>query len=272
MNRREWLKINTAAAAWLALPLHANAGTRSISRIGVQLYTVRDLMAKDVHATLAAVAAAGYAEVETAGTGNLDASQFSRALKDEGLVAPSAHIPFNLMAEQPETVLESAQTIGYRHLVLPWIPPEMRTAEGYGQVIDVLNGFGERCANVGMRVGYHNHDFEFERIGDTQAYDLLLRECDPKLVCFELDLYWAAHAGADAATILRSAPERFPLCHVKDRTASGEMVDVGAGIIDFGSLFSAGSGLQHYFVEHDRPADSLRSIRNSIAALQKVRF
>ena len=101
---------------------------------------------------------------------------------------------------------------------------------------------------------------------------MLLRECDSKFVRFELDLYWAVHAGVDPIAYLRADPERFPLCHVKDRNDAGEMADVGQGNIDFPAIFSAGTGFKHHFVEHDRPADSLASIRNSIQAVREMRF
>lgn len=270
--RRDCLKLlATGLAASLAPPLLA-AGERRVERIGLQLYTVRDLLNQDVAATLAAVADAGYLEVETAGTANLSATQFVAALRDAGLTAPAAHVPLALMAAQPDEVLTTATTLGNRYLVAPWLPPDQRTSAGYAAAIDTLNRFGERCADAGMTLCYHNHDFEFVRLGTVVPYELMLSECDPNLVRFELDLYWAAHAGADAAAMLAADPGRFPLCHVKDRRADGAMVDVGQGNIDFSALFAAGTGLRHYFVEHDRPEDALASINTSIRALQAIRF
>ncbi len=219
---------------------------RKIERIGLQLYTVRDAMAKDVSATLAAVAEAGYLEVETAGTGDLSAEQFSTALGNTGLTAPSAHVLLNQMAEQPDALLATAETVGYKYLVLPWLAPEQRTVSGYAQVIETLNRFGERCTRAGVQLCYHNHDFEFQPMGGELPYNLLLRECDAEFVRFELDLFWAVHAGVDPIAYLHADPERFPLCHVKDRNAAGEMVDVGQGNIDFPAMFSAGTGLRHY--------------------------
>lgn len=272
LNRRAALKRFGVAGSVALAPKLAAQSTRRVERVGVQLYTVRDLMAKDVAATLAAVAEAGYVEVETAGTGNLTARQFTVALKNAGLSAPAAHVPLNLMADSPDSVLEAAQTIGYEYIVLPWLAPEQRNAAGYRQAIDVLNRFGERSQQAGVQLCYHNHDFEFDKMDGQVVYDVMLRECDRELVKFELDLFWAAHANADAAAYLRSDPMRFPLCHVKDRNTAGEMVSVGKGNIDFPALFAAGSGVQHYFVEHDQPQDSLASIRDSIAAVQKMRF
>ncbi len=243
-----------------------------MERIGVQLYTVREEMARDAAATLSAVAAAGYVEVETAGTGNLSTAQFAAALAENGLTAPAAHVPVNLLDENPDGLLEAAETIGYRYLVVPWIPPEMRTLEGYRKLAATLNRFGETSARAGVQTCYHNHDFEFATVDGVLPMQYLLDACDPRLVRFELDLYWATHAGADVRGLLAAQPERFPLCHVKDRAANGDMVDVGDGEIDFPALFAAGSGLAHYFVEHDRPAKPMESVRRSAAALKAIRF
>ncbi len=271
-TRRRCLRLlATGPALALAGPLIA-AGGRRIERVGLQLFTVRELMAKDAAATLAAVAGVGYAEVETAGTGSLTPARFADALGSAGLTAPSAHVPLERMAQQPDAVLEEADIIGYGYLVMPWLPPEQRTPAGYGLVIDTLNRFGERCAAAGIQLCYHNHDFEFTRLGNDIPYQLLLTECDPTLVRFELDLYWAAQAGVSAAAMLTADPARFPLCHVKDRSPGGEMMDVGQGTLDFPALFAAGTGLKHYFVEHDQPADAMASIRTSYRAVSAMRF
>ncbi len=273
MRRRDCLTLGALSLAACAAPSVPTAiPGRALQRIGVQLYTVRDEMMKDTVATLAAVAQAGYAEVETAGTGTLRPFEFAAALKNVGLTAPAAHVPINLVAEEPQSLLEVAQTVGYKYLVVPWLPPEMRTLEGYGDVADALNGFGEMCAEAGVKACYHNHDFEFQAVDGIVPFDFLLKQTDPSLVHFELDLFWVTHAGADGAAYLAAQPQRYPLCHVKDRDAAGEMVDVGDGEIDFARLFSVGTGLQHYFVEHDQPAESMASIRRSIAALKALRY
>ena len=270
ISRRTSLAMLGLLAGATALP--ARASQRRVERVGVQLYTLRRAMALDAAATLAAVAAAGYSEVEPAGTGNLNANQFAQALRDTGLTAPSAHVPFDLMKNKPDELLAMAQVIGCKYLVLPWLSPELRTASGYGTVIDLLNHFGDQCSKSGMQLCYHNHDFEFERVDGEIAFDRLLRGCDRDRVKFELDLFWVTHAGADGTAYLRADPERYPLCHVKDRNAAGEMVDVGQGVIDFAELFAAGSAMRHYFVEHDNPADALASIITSIQALKRIRF
>jgi len=138
----------------------------------------------------------------------------------------------------------------------------------------VLNGFGATCAEHGIQLAYHNHDFEFAPIGGVVPYDLLLERCDAKLVKFEMDLFWAVKAGVDSAAYFHAHPGRFPLCHVKDMTENGDMVAVGDGRIDFATLFDAGTtgGLQHYFVEHDNPEEPLASIQRSFETVVAIRF
>jgi sugar phosphate isomerase/epimerase len=244
---------------------------RSVERIGLQLYTVREPLSRDVPGTLAAIAQAGYAEVETAGLAGLAPAQFAAELKEAGLAAPSAHVPLQMIEQQPAQLLELAAALGHRYLVLP-NPQQRATLADYQHVADVLNGFGAACAKQGVQLAYHNHDWEFAPIEGKRPFDVLLERCDSALVKFELDVYWATKAGADPAALLRAAPERYPLCHVKDMMPGGAMADVGDGGIDFAALFGAGSGLRHWFVEHDNPANPLESVRRSAQAVRGIRF
>lgn len=279
MNRRQHL-LTLAALATTGCTTSATTSAtnlvqaveRRVQRIGLQLYTVRDLMAEDAAATLAKLAAIGYTELETAGYGNLDANGFAKAAAQNGLTPVAAHVPINLLVDAPTQLLDEAEMIGFDYLVVPWLPPELRNADGYKQVIDQLNRFGALSAARNIQLCYHNHDFEFADLGGMRAFDLMLKDCDAELVKFELDMFWTEHAGVDTAAYLRADPDRYPLCHVKDRTSGGAMADVGSGEIDFGQLFAAGSGLRHYFVEHDRPADSLQSVTASFQGLAGVRF
>lgn len=250
-------------------------GTRRVQPIGVQLYTVRDLLSADAPGTLEAIAAIGYGEVETAGYAGLTPAQFAATLNDAGLNAPSAHVPLPAVQTEPESLIEAAMTVGHSYLVVPWLSEEQRhSLDKYRQLADVLNEFGETCATAGLQLAYHNHDFEFMPMDGTVPYDLLLDRCDVDRVKFELDLFWATQAGVDPAAYFKAWPGRFPLCHVKDMNSEGEMVAVGEGKIDFTALFQAGEtgGLKHYFVEHDNPADALESIRTSFAAVSAIRF
>lgn len=241
--------------------------------IGVQLYTVRSLMAEDVAGTLDAVAEIGYDEVEFAGYFGHEPAVVRAWLDASGLSAPAAHVDLDGMTGSAlEATLEAAAIVGHRWLVVPWIPEEMRTSDGYREVADLLNAAGDVAASAGVRVGYHNHAFEFEVLsaasdagGETTGYSLLLEHLDAALVDLEIDFHWSAVGGADELELFAEHPGRFPLCHVKDLTADGRMADVGAGVIDWPGLFARSdqAGLVHYFVEHDQPADPRASIEAS---------
>lgn len=241
-----------------------------LERIGVQLYTVRSLMAEDVAATLDAMAAVGYREVEFAGYFGHTPGEIRGWLDAAGLTAPAAHVGIPELTEPGlDASIEAALAIGHDWLVLPSIGPEMRTAEGYREVAGILNAAGAGAASAGLRVGYHNHAFEFEMVEDGSAartgYSVLVEHLDPALVDLEIDLHWSAVAGVDALALFAEYPGRFPLCHVKGMTADGGMADVGAGVIDWAGLFarSEEAGLRHYFVEHDQPDDPMASVEAS---------
>ena len=239
-----------------------------LERIGVQLYTVRSLMSEDVAGTLDAVAGIGYREVEFAGYFGHSPAEVRQWLDAAGLTAPAVHVGIpELTGEGLEASIEAARTLGHRWIVLPSLPGEMQTSDGYGRAAEILNTAGAAAAEADLRVGYHNHAFEFDTVGEDDAtgYDLLLQHLDPSLVDLEIDFHWSAVGGADSAALLRENPGRFPLCHVKDLSADGQMVDVGAGEIDWTELFALSdtAGLRHYFVEHDRPGDPLASIEAS---------
>lgn len=258
-------------------------GDRSLPEAwGLQLYTVRSLMASDVERTIADVARIGYGEVEFAGYFGRTPAQIRATLDAEGLVAPAAHLSLGELRTGFEPAAAAAAESGHRYLVLPFLGGTDRPGnapgetpadviDGYRRLADEFNGIGEACEAEGLRFAYHNHDFELETLEadddeePIRPLDILLMETDPDLVRFEMDFYWVVHGGGDPLDYFWRHPGRFELCHVKDRTARGDMADVGAGVIDFAGIFErAGQGgLLHYFVEHDNPADPLASVRAS---------
>ena len=247
---------------------------RTLEHIGVQLYTVRDLMEVDVAHTLERVAAVGYDEVEFAGYFEHTPAQIRGLLDQSGLRAPAAHVDIDLLRTRLEEVLEAADIIGHSYLVCPWLRPEERTLEHYRQHANLFNEVGAACRTAGIQFAYHNHDFEFEATDGQVHFDLLLDRTEPDLVQIELDLYWLAKGDRQAEPYFDRHPGRFPLCHVKDMAADETMVSVGQGELDFASIFgqSEQAGLKHYFVEHDTPQDSLASIQVSFEHLQELRF
>ena len=284
MDRKDFLRATAGlwGAGWLAgctregAPAsgdsvaggEGDASQPLLDRIGLQLYTVRSLMAEDVAGTLDAVAAIGYREVEFAGYFGHAPAEVRGWLDAAGLSSPAAHVGMeDLAGAGLQAAIETASTLGQRWLVLPWIPEEMRTPDGYRALADTLNAAGETAAGANMRVAYHNHAFEFDTLdGDgANGFSLLLEHLDPELADLEIDFHWSEVGGADSAALLRDNPGRFPLCHLKDVAADGGMADVGAGEIDWAALFALSdtAGLRHFFVEHDQPGDPLASIEAS---------
>ncbi|WP_346837658.1 sugar phosphate isomerase/epimerase [Microbulbifer sp. SAOS-129_SWC] len=278
MDRRDFLNLTAAAlgvavAPSLAQQLQSPQPTATPQLRGVQLYTLRSLMAADVATTLAAVAEIGYRNVEFAGYFARTPVQLKRDLDAAGLNAPSAHIPLPQLRADFPRCLEAAQLLGHEYLVLPWLDTGERTLENFRQLADELNGWGEQARAAGIRMAYHNHDFEFaaQRSGPV-PFELLLQRTEPELVDFEMDLYWVKKAGRDPLDYFRRYPQRFPLWHLKDMDRSGAFADLGSGTIDFEKIFAAaaGAGLRYGFVEHDHSPRPLRTLRNGYRAVQTL--
>lgn len=240
----------------------------------MQLYTVRSEMQKSVERTLEAVARIGYREVEFAGFFGKPAREIRSLLDANGLTAPSSHAAdLDTIRSRFAQALDDAQIVGHQYLVCASLPRSEQTIDGYKRVAAEFNRAGEQAAKAGVTLAYHNHDFEFRPLGDTIGYDILLAECDPRLVQMQMDLFWIAKGGRDPLAYFARYPGRFYSVHVKDMDAQGQMVDVGAGQIPFARYFAQASqaGIRHYFVEHDSPGDPMGSIQASYAHLARLR-
>lgn len=291
MDRRRFLQTTAGLAAgglaWMSTGCASNAdnpapgtggasgGTRQLSAVGVQLYTVRSLMEDDVEGTLRAIAGIGFEEVEFAGYYGRRPAEVKGLLDEVGLTAPSTHVPLNVLREDLDGIIQTAQAIGHEYVICPWLPQSERgSIHGYRQLAAFFNEVGSEMQAAGLQLGYHNHAFEFEAIDGERPYDVLLQETDPEHVTMELDLYWIVEAGHDPLAYFEQYPGRFALSHVKDRTHDGAMTAVGEGAIDFAAILAQSdqAGLQRYIVEHDNPDDPLASIRASHDYLRQLRF
>jgi sugar phosphate isomerase/epimerase len=281
MERRDFVRAVGAAALGPVLQPRApspypRAPRHKLDHVGLQLYTVRDEMKKDVAATIARVAASGYTEVEFAGYFGKRPAEVRAILDSHGITAPSAHIG-SIAPDAWREALDAAHVIGHRYVVVPWIPVEARTGvDGYKKIAGDFNRAAEQAHAAGLQFAYHNHDFEFTPVDGKLPYDLLLAGTDPKLVQMEMDLYWITKGGQDPLAYFARWPGRFPLVHVKDSMGppDNKMADVGAGKIDWKRIFAKEqqAGIKHFFVEHDQPADAFASIRASCEYLKRLEF
>lgn len=278
-SRRDFLATLAAATALpsiaRALPHDsARPAHRAFDRFGVQLYMVREEMRSDMDGTLVRLAGLGYREIEWWGNWQQPATEIRAALDRLELRTPSAHVELrDLSPERLDASLERAAIMGHSALLIAWTPPEARkTVEDWQRLGALLSTAGEKAAKVGIRTGYHNHDFEFAPLGDTTALEILLDASNPAVTTFELDCYWAFKAGVDPLALLRRHPRRFTMLHVKDSSAAPEFtqMDVGAGIINWRALLPAAlaGGVAHLFVEHDSPTDPFGTAANGLRYLR----
>lgn len=283
LSRRHMLQMLAAgAAAGSLLPRLADAetlasddGARRIARIGLQLYTVRSVMSKDLEGTLATIAKAGITEIEPWNYHNKTAEWWREQMSKNGLTAPSVHIGLPKTDAEWEPSFTMAKALGHEWVIVPSFGAEYRGDGGYKRLADRLNSSGEMAKKFGLKMGYHNHNAEFAPIaGGQNGMEILMANTDPALVDFELDIYWAVKAGQDPLAFINAHPKRIVCCHVKDAGPAPEqaMMDVGAGTIDFKKILDAGRkvGLKHWYIEHDNPTDAIASITASAAAMKKL--
>ena len=283
-HRRTFLKQMTGCGAALLLPsLHAKPSSKWLKQPGLELYTVRDLLAKDFEGTIAKVAEIGYREVEPVGYSNLDPKQFRALLDRYKLTAPSTHAG---VTEGPDLdkQLEGQQIMGIKYTEISG--PRggggqhgPKTVESIKQSCADYNRRGKIAKKFGMKILIHNHAGEFKPLenSDKTQYDILLAETDPALIVMQLDIGWAVIAGQDPLTMFRKNPGRFELWHVKDVAKdSNSFVPVGQGKIDYRAYFEHAkqAGLTHYVIEQDNAtehgANSMAAAKASFEGLHKT--
>ena len=273
-DRREFLRAAGAFAFAGLLPVSA----ARLGRIGIELYTVRRELAKDLEGTLARVAQIGFREVEFSDYPAVTPSALRKLLDRLGLTAPASHVGLRSLTADWDKTLEQAAVLGQRYVVVASIPEsQRRTADDWKRIAALFNRAGETARKHGLQFGYHNHDMEFPVLDGVVPYDLLLAETDPRLVGFELDLYWMTKAGRDPLDYFAKWPGRFPLVHIKDMDATPRkfFTDVGKGIIDFRRVFrrAGQGGIRHYFYEQDEtPGDPFVSAKASYDYLRSLTF
>jgi sugar phosphate isomerase/epimerase len=265
-----------AAIACAALPMKS-AFAAPLRKIGLQLYTVRDIFAKDPAGTLEQVARVGYREVEFGGGGYdaMDHAMLRKTMDRLGLKAPSIHVGYDLLLGSFEKSVAMAKTLGADTVILPYMTDEHRNEAAWQVALPNISRIGAQLQKAGLGFAYHNHDFEFTtRPGGISLYERLVTGVDPALMKVELDLYWAAHAGEDLPSLIAKLAGRLYSYHVKDMRPDRSMAAVGQGTIDFAALFKlpGSAGVRHFFVENDQaPAPYIPDITASFATLSKLR-
>ena len=286
MKRRNFIQnMSMGAAALYANKLFTGLGDSK--SLAVQLYTVREAVAKDLEATLAQLAGLGYKNIELYGYNGTffgkTVGEFKTILANTGINVLSSHHTTGVgmkgkgtLTDGWDKAIEDIHALGAEYMVCAFLFPNERTPEIYKSLPAMFEKAASATKAAGIQFAYHNHDFEFEKLDDTLVYDFLLKNTSPDLVKMEMDLYWISKAGYDPVQYFEKYPGRFHMWHVKDMEAETKAItEVGNGTIDFDRIFAARkkAGLKHWFVEQDTSKrDKFESLKISRDYLAKKNY
>ena len=292
-SRRDFLRISaTGTLGAFALSQYGFKTDQKSTGIGLQLYSIRDAMGKDVPGSLKKVAELGYRYLELAKYENrkfygMGPKEFSKLVSDLGMEILSSHTQvegYGDVTEYAKKIAEDHAKLGVKYCIQPFVAEESRkTLTSYQKMVADWNKVGEITKASGIQFGYHNHNFEFEMVeGKVPYFDIFLQELDKNLVTMELDLFWATKAGQNPVELFKKYPGRFQLFHMKDMytrqdpsfTTSGisDFAPVGAGLINFKEILAAKdiAGLKYMIVEQDKSREEriFDDIKTSITNLK----
>jgi sugar phosphate isomerase/epimerase len=283
---------DTTAAATSTTQQSASA-KGNLGPIGLQLYSVKDVIEGDLKGILQQLGAIGYKEVESypGQKGHYfgySPTEFKAMLNDAGLELVSSHFgsgtrsgkagswqQANLLQNFDQLVEKAAQT-GQKYLTCSSLDESLRKKpDDLKRIAAEFNKAGEKCKKAGLQFAYHNHAFEFEKVGNAVLYDYLLENTDPELVKYELDMYWVVAGNQDPLAYLNKYPNRFPLGHVKDMDKGdrNKNTEVGSGTIKYADILKTAKnqGMKHFFVEQEsftRPSvESMKMSYNYLSSL-----
>ena len=254
--------------------------------VGLQLYSLRAELMRNVPNTLNKVQSYGIKYVETAGTYNFTPARFREMLKEHGLEPVSGHFPFERFKKDIEAVAQDAKALGLKYAGCAWVPHEGDFDEKEcREAIVVFNSAGAALRKHGIKFFYHAHGFEFQPHGDGTFLDLMMKETKPDLVSFEMDTFWVVHPGHDPVKLLQQYGKRWELMHLKDMkkgvktgvlTGKSDVsndVVLGTGQMDWPAILKAAKkvGVKYYFIEDEAPT-AAEQIPQSLEYLEKVKF
>lgn len=282
-----------ALTIFMAFTMCANANAKSTKEIAFQMYSVRDLIgdpgkyAKNHEDVLKKLAAMGYTAIEAAcyGDGKLygvTPEQFKTDIEAAGMKVLSSHVGHNLNDEELASgnidgalnwwkqCIDAHKTAGMKYLVNPGVnfPRNLKEAK---VICNYLNKIGEMANAAGLKFGYHNHSYEFNKVESQVWYDYMLQNTDASKVFFEMDVYWAVRGQVSPVEYFNKYPGRFRLLHIKDHTEIGQ-----SGMVGFDAIFNNAktAGLENLVVEleHGTTPDILEGMKISADYLLNASF
>jgi sugar phosphate isomerase/epimerase len=291
MKRRTFLK-QTGLVTSFAF-LHPPVLFKEKFKLGLQLYTIRDAIAKDVRKALKQIESFGYEEVETYGFNKgywgMESKVAKQLLDDNNLSTSAGHYDFDKfllhnasaddMKRYVDTCITGAHTLKQQYIIWHWLDPQLRTIEKFKLVAETLNKVGEQVKKSGLQLAYHNHDFEFVQHKGQIGYDIILNETDASLVKLEMDLYWVTNASKlKPRDWFMKQPGRYVSWHIKDmaKTNRDLHTTIGDGTINFNSILSDAklAGVKHIFVEQGNNyiPDDISCVQRSAEYVKNVLF
>ena len=255
----------------------------SLDQFGIQLYTLRDEIPKDPKGILKQLASFGFKQIEgyEGDQGifwDMSHTDFKKYLDDLGMRMISSHCD---IYENFEQKVEQAAEIGMEYLICPHVGPQ-KSVEGWKKITDKFNECGKICKEGGIRFAYHNHAYSFKAFSGMIPHDFLMENTDPELVDHEMDIYWVVTGGADPIHYLEKYPNRFTLCHIKDRRKNATpedtdaSCDLGTGSIDYARILKVAEdqGMRYFLLEQERYDNStpIKSAQVGAEYLKKLIF
>jgi len=293
MKRRNFIGNTSLAAAATVLPLSCAETAKPMSspkyKLGYQLYSIRDEMAKDPIATLKALKEMGYEDFEIYGYDptadkiyGYQPTAFKAILDDLGVTVTSGHYGFTDylnksdedMAAFVDKCITCAKALGSPYITWPWLSPDQRNLETYKSLPSILNKIGAQVNAAGLEFAYHNHGYEFDDYDGENGYDIILNQTDPDLVKIQIDMYWVMHAATTTPKeLVKKHPGRFVMWHIKDLDAlTRDYTELGNGAINYLNVLPdpVESGLVYYYIEQggNFAVNSTQSAKDSATSLK----
>lgn len=291
MKRRKFIETAGILGAAAILPISCISMEKSPSyKLGYQLFSIRDEMAKDPIATLKALKTLGYQDFEIYGFDaekkmyyGYKASDFKKILDDLDLSVSSGHYGFSPYLEASDDDLKryvdqcikGAHSLNSAYITWPWIAPEQRTIEHFKILSQKLNIIGEQVTAAGLGFAYHNHGFEFDDHQGENGFDIIISETDASLVKLQMDMYWIRHSSPyTPQELIHKQPGRYVMWHIKDMDKeTRDYTELGNGSIDYTKLLPdpIASGLEFYYIEQggNFTQNSLQSATDSAVYFKK---
>ncbi len=265
------------------LSVHVFAQTFT-KEVGLQLYSLRNEMPKDVPGTLAKVKQMGIRQIEGGDFYKMQPSEFKALIDKHGLTCPSLGFSYDRYGKDIEGIIKDAKTMGATHVMVAWIPHKdgAFTIEDMKKAANDFNAWGKKLKASGIQFCYHTHGYEFKDYQKGTMFDYLAQNTNPEYVSFEMDVFWVAHPGKDPLKLLKMYPNRFSMMHLKDmkKGVKGDLtghapdewnVPIGTGQIDFKSLLPEAQrlGVRYFFIEDEHP-EAINQIPVSLAYLKSL--